>query len=54
MVKNRCHVECGADPWSADDALVGLSVRAEEPDRGSAADEGVRPNTRKECRYLEL
>ena len=33
----------GADPGSAADALVGLSISAGQPDQGSSADGGVRP-----------
>jgi hypothetical protein len=42
-------VICGADPWSAADALVGLYLATTDfrglrkPARGPAADQGVRP-----------
>ena len=38
-----------ADPGSAADALVGLSISAGQPDQGSSADGGVRPTYRSVC-----
>jgi hypothetical protein len=52
FVKSTFCIDCGADPWSAADALVGLRGPgngwfhwAEGGSRGTRADQGVRPTS---------